>query len=80
MEIYFSRHAKNRMRRYRIKPEEVLAVIHQPDHEADSIKGRKNAWKKRNSDWLRITFVSDDGGNKTVITVTVKQKFHREEE
>jgi hypothetical protein len=75
MEIYLSRHAKNRIRRYRIELEEVLAAIRKPDHVADSIKGRKNAWKKRNGDWLRITYVSDDGGNKTIITVTVNKKF-----
>jgi hypothetical protein len=43
----------------------------------DSIKGRKNAWKKRTGDWLRVTYTVVENVN-IVVTVTVKRKFSKE--
>ena len=75
MKINFSRHAKNRIRRLKIEPEEVLETIRNPYIVTDSIKDRKNAWKKYPSLWLRVTYTLADTGSMVVITVTYKKKL-----
>ncbi|MCL6449542.1 MAG: DUF4258 domain-containing protein [Armatimonadetes bacterium] len=80
MKIYFSRHAKNRMRRFKVESEEVVAAIEAPDILVESHKGRKNAWKKRSGGYLRVTFCTEDSRDIVVVTVTVKRKLSGEED
>ena len=47
-EIYFSRHAKRRMKWRKISEEEVQNTISNPEKIETSIKGRKNAYKHIN--------------------------------
>lgn len=74
MEINFSRHAKNRMRRFKIEPEKVLETIKNPSILTESIKNRKNAWKKYNDHWLCVTYTLAEAGPIVIITVTSKRK------
>lgn len=66
------------MRRFEVESVEVLAAIQDPDHVTESIKGRKNAWKKRAGDWLRVTYFQEDNGKTVVVTVSIKRKFFKE--
>lgn len=68
----FSRHAKNRMRHNepKIAEAEVIAVVEKPDKTTPSEEGRTNAWKQRENDWLRVTYIVEQGAT-TIVTVTV---------
>jgi len=76
-EIYFSRHAKNRMRRFKIEKEEVIQVVKAPELLEQSIKGRQNAWRRRNKEYIRVTY-KEEHGRIVIITVTLKEKRGRE--
>ncbi len=57
MELYFTRHARNRMRLYEILPEEVRAALEHADEVPAGAFGRKHAWKRgAHGLWLRVTF------------------------
>ncbi|RLE12591.1 hypothetical protein DRI96_04270 [Candidatus Aerophobetes bacterium] len=72
--IYFSRHAKNRMRKFAIKPDVVRKVLEKPDFLEPSIKGRKNFWRKVQDKYYRVTCL-EEGDKIVVITVTPKEKI-----
>lgn len=72
MELYLTRHARNRMRLYAIPIEQVQRALTDPDHVIPGSFERRNAWKQLAQDrWLRITF-RDEGSRRVVITVTPK--------
>ena len=75
MELYFTRHARNRMRLYDIGQEEVRAALEHAEEVTAGPFGRQHAWKREvHGQWLRVTF-RDEPARRIVITVTPKQKF-----
>ena len=73
MEVYLSRHARNRMRKFRISPEEARQAIEAPEFIEASERGRQNAWKKKGDKYVRVTYLGE-GGKTIVITVALKDQ------
>ena len=72
MEVYLTRHARNRMRLYAIEHGEVEETVVRPEHVVLGEFGRQHAWKRRaQGAWLRVTF-KDEAHRRIVITVTPK--------
>jgi len=71
MKILFSRHAKRQMKWRKISEDDARAAINDPDNLADTVKGRKNAFKMVRGRSLKITY-KPEGQNLTVITALVK--------
>ena len=71
MEIYFSRHARRRMRWRRISEAEVEAILAEPDRVEPTRKGRKNAWRAMGERLLKVTYREETG---RVVIVTVADK------
>ena len=71
MKISFSRHARRQMKWRKISENEVKSAINKPDRLADTIKGRKNAFKIVGGRPLKITY-KPEGRTLTVITALVK--------
>ncbi|MBE0431582.1 MAG: DUF4258 domain-containing protein [Dehalococcoidia bacterium] len=74
MNLYFSRHARNRMRRFGVSPGEVEQLLEGPDHTESGEKGRRNAWRKRNDRYIRVTYVEEQERT-VVVTVTLKDRL-----
>jgi len=72
--IEFDRHAKRRMKERRVSEKEVTVSIENPDFLAESLKGRRNAFKFINGRYLRITYNLDATGSVTVITAVARKK------
>ncbi|MBI4354340.1 MAG: DUF4258 domain-containing protein [Candidatus Omnitrophica bacterium] len=73
MEVYFTRHARNRMRLYDISEADVMTSVTQPERVTTASLGDRHAWKHiEGNRWLRVTF-KDEGGRRLVITVTPKR-------
>ncbi|MDP2935389.1 MAG: hypothetical protein Q8O86_02745 [Dehalococcoidia bacterium] len=68
-----SRHGKNQMRFWGITEAEIALALADPDKVTDSIKGRKNAWKKGAGYWLRVTYLEEKGGF-VIVTVTPRRR------
>ena len=74
MEVYFTRHARNRMRLYEITEEDVRAALADPEQVTAGAFERQHAWKRRaQGSWVRVTF-KDEGIRRVVITVTPKRE------
>ena len=73
MDIYLSRHARNRVKKFRISPQEVRETIDMPDFTEPSEKGRQNAWKKKGNRYIRVTYLKEEA-EIVVITVTLKER------
>ncbi|HHT9131569.1 MAG TPA: DUF4258 domain-containing protein [Candidatus Tripitaka californicus] len=71
MEIYLSRHARRQMKWRKISEEEIKDTVLHPEEIEDSIKGRKNAFKRVGQKWLKVTFVKE---NDKIIIITVIDK------
>jgi len=71
MKISFSRHARRQMKWRQISENEVKSAINEPDSLADTVKGRKNAFKIVGGRSLKITY-KPEGRTLTVITALVK--------
>ena len=67
--IVLSRHARNRVRLYRVSLEEVRRVLEEPSSVKDSIKGRRNAYGTLGGRVLRVTYI-EEGERIVVVTVT----------
>ena len=72
--IYFSRHARRRMRRYEISEEVIRSVLANPDHVGPTIKGRTNAIKREGTMIIRVTY-KDEPHRLVVVTVTPRRKI-----
>lgn len=73
MEVYLTRHARNRMRLYEIGEETVREAPARPDDITMGEFGCRHAWKQGVGNvWLRVTCV-DEGARRVVITVTPKR-------
>jgi len=71
MKISFSRHARRQMKWRKISENEVRSAINEPDSLADTVKGRKNAFKIVEGRFLKVTY-KPEGKTLTVITALVK--------
>jgi Domain of unknown function (DUF4258) len=70
--IKYTRHAKNRMRLYKITEAEVELAIQQPEHLAPSIEGRLNAWREILGYFLRVTYKEEE--NRYLVISAVRKK------
>lgn len=59
MEIYFSRHARRQMKWRRISDDEIKTAIASADRREESMRGRKNAFKKMDKRLLKVTYVEE---------------------
>ncbi len=71
--ITLGRHARRRMRLYRIPVEQVAAAVQTPDWVAPSTKGRYNAYKRFPKWSLRVTYRAFTERIE-VVTVTLRRK------
>ena len=76
MEVYLSRHARNRMRKFRISPEEASQAIEAAECIEPTEKGRQNAWKKKDDKYIRVTYLGEEERS-VVVTVTLKDRLPR---
>lgn len=68
----FTRHARHRMRLYRLTDDEVINALTQPDRLTPTGHGEQHAWKQIPTGWLRITF-AEEHQDEVVITVTIRR-------
>jgi hypothetical protein len=73
MQLFFSRHARNRMRRDGVSRELVESILTEPDLQEPSVNKRVNAWGRTSLGWCRVTYV-DEGNQRTIVTVTIKRR------
>ncbi len=71
MKIKFSRHAKRQMKWRRVSESEVQEAIYKADKLEDTVKGRKNAFKRVEGRLLKVTYLVGIE-EFTVITTIVK--------
>ncbi len=69
--IKFDRHAKRRMKWRRISEEEVEMTIMQPDYTEDTVKNRKNSYKKINERLIKVTYIQIE---EEIVVITVIDK------
>ena len=73
----FSRHVKNRMRKFRLTQKDVEQAVNTPDVVEDEIKGRKNAWKRHYDCYIKVTYIIEES-NTIIITATLKEQCPKE--
>ncbi|MDA8334274.1 MAG: DUF4258 domain-containing protein [Peptococcaceae bacterium] len=73
MEVWFSRHARNRMRFWHLTDDVVFQTLAEPDQVLPSKNNRKNFWKALNGGLLRVTCIEEDDRT-VIITVTLRKK------
>ena len=74
MEVYLTRHARNRMRLYKIMEADVKTTLEAPGEIVSGASGSEHAWRQiTKNQWLRVTF-KIEGNRKVVITVTPKNR------
>lgn len=71
MKVFFSRHARRQMKWRKITENEVRSAINEPDTSADTVKGRRNAFKMVDGRLIKVTYKPEDD-SLTVITAMVK--------
>lgn len=54
--LRYTRHARNRMRWYRITEPAVERCVGSPEWVEQSVAGRVNAWREANDKFLRVTY------------------------
>lgn len=74
MEVYLSRHARNRMRKFRVSAAEVRLVLEQPEMREAGDRGRQNAWRNKGDRYIRVTYVEEEART-VVVTVTLKDRL-----
>ena len=70
--LRFTRHARNRLRLWRLSEQAAADVLRAPDTVSPTVHGRSNAWKLLGGRWIRVTF--DRAGAVAIITVTVQRR------
>ena len=68
-----TRHARNRLRLYRLTEHEVINAHTRPDRFTPMGHGEQHAWKQIPRGWLRVTFV-EEHRDQVVITVTIPEE------
>ena len=71
--LYFTRHARNKMRLYGITEEQVAIILQAPDHLMNGGEQRWNAWRQMGTRWLSVTY-TDEAARRVVITVTPRRR------
>ena len=74
--IRITRHARNRMRWYRISEGLVRETVEAADWEESSAAGRVNRWKRVADRFLRVT-CKDEPGRIVVISAVFKRRGPR---
>ena len=74
--LFFSRHARGRLRLYNISGEDVAFILDKPDREAPTIRGRRNAFRQVNGEWLRVTYTEEER-RLVIVTVTPLQRSEK---
>jgi len=75
VDVSFTRHARNRMRLYKIAEADVQAALAQPEHVTEGEFDARHAWRQTAAErWLRVTFAVE-ATRTVVITVTPKRRF-----
>ena len=70
MEVYLTRHARNRMRLYEVAEGDVRGALEHPERITPASFQAVHAWKRTATGaWLRVTY-TDEGARRVVITVT----------
>jgi hypothetical protein len=77
--IILTRHARNRLRLWKLTEVDVSETLAAPDEVTSSHHGRRNAWKNLEGRWLRVTFIQEDD-TITVITATIRRRGPEEKE
>lgn len=75
--VRFTRHARNRMRKEEVGREVVEVCIRSPESITESIKGRRNYWRRHEEGYLRVT-IADEEARAVVVTVTVRRRGAKE--
>jgi hypothetical protein len=70
--LRFSRHALERMRRWRLSPDDVNATVCAPDHVSPPRRGRVHASRRRRGHWLRVTYAERED-RAAIVTVTLRR-------
>lgn len=70
MKVFFSRHARRQMKWRKITENEVRSAINEPDTLADTVKGRRNAFKIVDGRLIKVTYKPEDD-SLTIITAMV---------
>lgn len=71
--IYYTHHARSRMRQHRNSKESVVLAIGEPDQLLPSIKNRYNALKRMDNIIIRVTFVEEV---ERILVITVSPRKH----
>jgi hypothetical protein len=71
--LYLIRHARNKVRHWRIPFEDIEQAVLRPEATRPSIENRVNYWRRWRNAWLRVTVV-EEADRIVVITVTPKEK------
>ncbi|OGL16750.1 MAG: hypothetical protein A3K12_04085 [Candidatus Rokubacteria bacterium RIFCSPLOWO2_12_FULL_71_19] len=71
--IRFTRHARNRMRRYRIGDALAEDAVRSADWEEPTVSGRLNCWKRVAERFLRVT-VREEPERIVVISAVFKRQ------
>ncbi len=74
MVIKFSRHSKKQMKWRKISENDVRETVIKPERIANSIKGKKNAFRNIHNKRLKVTF-KEKNDKITIITVIDKNKW-----
>ena len=69
----FTRHARNRMRWYKVSGDEVAKCLEEPQWTTPGAKDTTHAWRARGEQFLRVTFV-EERGIIWVITAVIKER------
>ncbi|MBI4363101.1 MAG: DUF4258 domain-containing protein [Euryarchaeota archaeon] len=73
MEVIFSRHARRRMRRYRVSEEKVRDILTKPQSVVSGHQDRKIAQSSLNHYILRVVYVEEEA-RRIVVTVYPAEK------
>jgi hypothetical protein len=59
-----------RWRQIGLSSDQVKDIIENPDTETPTFEGRTNSWRRRGTDWIRVTWIIE---NNVTIVVSVNR-------
>lgn len=71
--LRLTRHARNRLRSWRLNESAVSDTVVTPDHVSPTRENRLNAWKRLGEHWLRVTYMLD-GSDIVASIVTLRRR------
>ena len=72
--VWYTRHARSRMRQHQISEESVISTLREPDELLPGIKSRYNALKQIGDRIIRVTFL-EEAEHILIITVSPRRHF-----